>query len=723
MSITQLANSAFNSNREKNTSANIVKLAAFLVALYIQRHYFPDTKYEYNYNYLNPLAMTNVPENNCFEPILGFSLPNLPKGELPKWEWIIKVVFALVTIAINSYLYKNSGLSPAIANDLQQIETQLDNISTELTEGENHESLKNIVKQLRSNLEKIDKDLEIDRQLQELQQQKSAGKSILEIIQDSFQEVDNKVNQIFQENLKYLELTEQEAIADLQEIVKYSAKLAELADGKISQVESAPQSPTLDDYDEQFQLIKKPAIAYNFQQDLIFAYLQVAGSNPLVIEQFQTADSRLPVTAEQYTQIAAQFGITDSLAAALGDGRLYVADYALLNSLVNGSFVSPELVQQKYLATPVALFAVPPVGSQSRSLFPVAISYPQTTISTQWTLFTPLDGESWMTAKNIVEMTDSNYHEVVSHLGRTHLVVEPFIVPTHHLPENHCLRTLLIPHFEGTVLINYGAHAVLVAPGGSVDSLLASSVGGDQALAAKATQSYLFNFNEISFPQTLANRNVTDTTKLPTYPYRDDGLLIWNAIESWVRDYFNIYYTDDLSVQKDTDLQTWALTLVSLQGGRLQNFGDDGQGKIQTKEYLVKAVATVIFTASAQHAAVNFAQKELMMYTPAFPLARYLAAPTNPQNSESFIKGLPSLSQAQSQISTLYLLGSVYYTELGQYSPSAFPENAQLQAALKTFQANLQAAETTIKERNRQADRLMPYEFLLPSQIPQSINI
>lgn len=60
---------------------------------------------------------------------------------------------------------------------------------------------------------------------------------------------------------------------------------------------------------------------------------------------------------------------------------------------------------------------------------------------------------------------------------------------------------------------------VLVAPGSTVDFLLASSVGGDQDLAAKAAQSYLFNFNEISIPQTLANRHVTDTNKLPTYPF------------------------------------------------------------------------------------------------------------------------------------------------------------------------------------------------------------
>jgi arachidonate 15-lipoxygenase len=85
--------------------------------------------------------------------------------------------------------------------------------------------------------------------------------------------------------------------------------------------------------------------------------------------------------------------------------------------------------------------------------------------------------------------------------------------------------------------------------------------------------------------------------------------------------------------------------------------------------------------------------------------------------------GLPSLSQAQNQINILYLLGSVYFTTLGDYPADTFPANAQLNNALHQFQANLQAATATITVRNQSRDRLLPYEFLLPPNIPQSINI
>ncbi|MBD2388094.1 hypothetical protein H6G32_22245 [Cylindrospermum sp. FACHB-282] len=515
--------------------------------------------------------------------------------------------------------------------------------------------------------------------------------------------------------------------------------------------------------------------------------MQVAGPNPLMLQQIAQLDSRLQITENTYSDVAKFYGVSDTLNTALAEGRIYLADYTLLlDTLVDGSFR-----QQKYISPPLALFAVPPNNYRDRSLFPVAISLRETTISEEWKLFTPLaaknnaaaiennaaaiknnaaaiennvaaienntaaikynleaiknntaaiknhaaaiknhaaatdtNADTWMTAKNIVQMADSNYHELVSHLGRTHLVVEPFVVATNKLPKNHPLKNLLKPHLEGTVLINYGAHAFLIAPEGGVDELLAGEIKSSQTVAVKAAQSYLFNFNDIDFPSTLKIRGVDDASKLPNYPYRDDGLLIWGAIESWVREYFSVYYKSDLSVSQDNALQTWGSTLSSDQGGRLQNFGNDGKGGITTIDYLVKAVSTIIFTASAQHAAVNFPQKELMMYTPAFPLARYLPVPTDPQQPENFIKGLPPLEQALEQINLLYLLGSVYYTNLGNYSASAFTD-PNVTSALEKFQTNLKDIEQQINLRNSNSkgDRIIPYEFLLPTKIPQSINI
>lgn len=711
------------SDLNTNKASELVKLIAYLVALYVEIRFFPNNKYEYNHSYLDPLAMTNVPESKILDKVFGLPFPNLPKDELPSIQWIGKVIFRLVVTVINTYLSNKS--------DSLDKSGSLEAAANEFNELESKEDLKNAVAKLVSILKDIDEDLKIDEQLQNSNQlisnERPQGR-ILASIQNKLQEIHIKRTQFFnqspQESDNNLEPSEKSTIESFQEIIKYTAKLAELADNQIPSLRFSPDSANLDNYDNLFRIIPKPTISYHFQEDKYFAYMQVAGPNPLMLQQIAQLDSRLPITENTYSDVAQLYGVSDTLNNALAEGRIYLADYTLLDTLANGNYPA----QQKYISAPVALFAVPPDSYRERSLFPVAISYRQTTISNEWELFTPLvadtNADTWMTAKNIVQMADSNYHELVSHLGRTHLVVEPFVVATNQLPENHSLKNLLKPHLEGTVLINYGAHTSLIAPGGGVDELLASSIGSDQTLAAKGAQSYLFNFNDIDFPNTLKNRGVDDSSKLPTYPYRDDGLLIWGAIESWVKDYFSLYYSSDSSVLNDQYLQAWASTLISLDGGRLQNLGDDGQGQIKTLDYLVKAVSTVIFTASAQHAAVNFPQKNLMMYPPAFPLARYLPVPRDPQQPENFINGLPPISQAQGQVNLLYLLGSVYYTNLGNYSTSAFTDD-RVKSPLEKFQTNLKDIEQQINQRNSNSsgDRIIPYEFLLPTKIPQSINI
>ncbi|MGQ2931438.1 MAG: lipoxygenase family protein, partial [Sphingopyxis sp.] len=48
---------------------------------------------------------------------------------------------------------------------------------------------------------------------------------------------------------------------------------------------------------------------------------------------------------------------------------------------------------------------------------------------------------------------------------------------------------------------------------------------------------------------------------MPEYPYRDDALLLWNAIAQWVGDYVATYYLSDTDVSGDHELQAWAIDL------------------------------------------------------------------------------------------------------------------------------------------------------------------
>ena len=244
--------------------------------------------------------------------------------------------------------------------------------------------------------------------------------------------------------------------------------------GKFATVFSPVSS--LEDYKQLFQLISLPAVSQNFQEDAMFAAMRVAGPNPLIIERMKALDARLPITEEQYQSV---MGTQDSLEKAVADGRLYLADYSVFDGALDGSFPAA----QKFNYAPLALFAVPPGG---QSLVPVAIQCaPQPGPANP--IFLPRDGDSWLIAKTIVQIADANFNEAVSHLGRTHLFIEPFIIATHNqLSPTHPLFILLTPHFEGTLAINDAAQRRLIAPCSLVDSNLS---GNDRPSASVCRES------------------------------------------------------------------------------------------------------------------------------------------------------------------------------------------------------------------------------------------
>jgi arachidonate 15-lipoxygenase len=128
----------------------------------------------------------------------------------------------------------------------------------------------------------------------------------------------------------------------------------------------------------------------------------------------------------------------------------------------------------------------------------------------------------------------------------------------------------------------------------------------------------------------------------------------------------------------------------------------------------------ILFTASAQHAAIGTPQASLMTYAPAFPLAGYSPAPVSNQNATEadYLRLLPPWLQAQGQLNTLYLLGTVDYTRLGRYQNGYFSDE-RVQPKLERFQARLERIEAVIVRRNQTRPA---YEFLRPSQIPQTIQ-
>ncbi|OUS25654.1 hypothetical protein A9Q99_20945 [Gammaproteobacteria bacterium 45_16_T64] len=470
---------------------------------------------------------------------------------------------------------------------------------------------------------------------------------------------------------------------------------------------------------EQFQSIVVPNSVSNADNDDAFAALQVAGPNPLVIRR---VIDRLPknfrVENASYQRV---MGEGDSIALAIAENRLYYADYHELSKMVPGTF--PE---QKYISAPFALFAVSK-GDTAGTLKSVAIQLRQTPSSNN-PVFYPFHEDAWPVAKLHVQTADANYHELISHLGLTHLLLEPIAVSTHRmLSEDHPLFTLLLPHIQGTLFINNAAILTLINPGGSVDSLLGGTIESDWAVVAGALGE--LDFNARMLPNQLADRFVANQELPLAYPYRDDALDVWQATREWVSDYLAIYYPSDSDVINDKALQAWVQDLISTDGGNIGGLGErmtpNGDLGIYTVGYLTDVLTMAVFTASAQHAAVNFPQLTVMSYTPAMQMASYAPLPTSEHcsSSQDILATLPPLEQSLKQMLLTQLLGGVYFTRLGDYNRHQrgnYFQNTQVQGALDTFRDRLDKVEQRIGKRNLTRPT---YETLLPSRIPQSINI
>lgn len=468
-----------------------------------------------------------------------------------------------------------------------------------------------------------------------------------------------------------------------------------------------PDRPqNIEEYAQLFQVIGLPGVSTDFNQDSIFSSMRTSGPNPLLIERLTKKLPNFPVTNKQY-----QFVMPgDSLEAALKDGRLYICDYKLLHTIQADATVQPV----KYNYVPIALFAV---HKNTGALIPVAIQTQQKPSSDN-PIYIADGSYDWLMAKTIVEMADGNFHELVSHLGRTHLYIEPFVVATgRNFSKDHPIMKLLLPHFEGTIFINFLAVNKLIAPGGAVEQLLDGTL---ESLLETTVAGVEDNpFNEAFLPETFAARGVND---LQDYAFRDDASLYWEAISKWVKGYLDKSLTTPIG--KDPEIQAWYNDLVSQDGGRVKGFGE--KGGIRTKGYLTKALTMMIYTSSVQHAAVNFPQYNLMSYCPNMPLASYTSFPKKDKNnkiipatSKDYLNLLPTTARAKTQLDVGATLGGIYYTELGQYEANQFNKGITI-GPLKKFQADIKGIGETIQERNTNR---RPYETLLPEGIPQSINI
>jgi hypothetical protein len=335
-------------------------------------------------------------------------------------------------------------------------------------------------------------------------------------------------------------------------------------------------------------------------------------------------------------------------------------------------------------------------------------------------VFTPSDEFwLWQTAKTHFQCADAQFHEAVSHLLRTHLVMEVFAVAMHRsLSRAHPVHQLLVPHFRFTMAINHAARTSLIAPHGAIDRTFAAGAAGALALVSTVWETD-WSFEQYDLATDLARRGVDDPKLLPNFHYRDDALVLWSAIEEFVAAVVGNFYAGDRDVVEDDELQGWLRELAAPEGGQLRGL----PARLDSSQALVKLVTSIVFTASAGHAAANNGQYDMYGYIPNAPGAMYRPPPATRDalTEADLAAALPQGEAIDEQLLLARLLSEPTQAPLGTYDADFFAGRPEVEQLVKRFQRRLNAIGEEIDARN--VKLAVPYTYLHPKSIYPSVEI
>ncbi|KAH9301871.1 hypothetical protein KI387_013454, partial [Taxus chinensis] len=493
-----------------------------------------------------------------------------------------------------------------------------------------------------------------------------------------------------------------------------------------------------------------------WKKDEEFARQMISGVNPVCIQRLQSfppkskldpkiyGDQMSCITAAHIEKNLDGFKVNQ----ALQKNKLFILDHhdSLMPYMnrVNG------LDTTKTYASRTVLFL-----KEDGTLKPVAIELslpPSQGGGGGAKVFTPAEegaqGALWQLAKAYVSVNDSGIHELITHWLKTHAATEPYIIAAkRQLSVMHPVSRLLSPHFRYTMHINALARQILINAGGLLEQ---SVFSGKYSMEMSAVVYKNWRFDEEGLPADLLksldaimtlNRGVAVVDDsmphglklmIEDYPYAVDGLEIWSAIQTWVGEYLSIYYSSDELVRGDTELQAWWHEIRNV--GHADKKEETWWFNMETIAELEKTLTTIIWVASALHAATNFGQYAYSGYMPNRPaVSRRFIPEEGTEDFEelvnsrdtAFLKTVSNKFQATMGMSIIEILSrhSTDEVYLGQSaSPRGWTCEERVLNAFDRFGGRLMEIEKNISERNedkafnnRRGPAQVAYTLLYPN--------
>ncbi|KAK1900610.1 Hydroperoxide isomerase ALOXE3 [Dissostichus eleginoides] len=476
-------------------------------------------------------------------------------------------------------------------------------------------------------------------------------------------------------------------------------------------------------------------VAGHWMEDDFYGYQFLNGVNPGVIKRCSELPTNFPVTEEMVKPFLEE---GSSLQKEMEKGNMFLYDQKKMDGIPPAAYNGEPL----HVTAGLCLLNVNP----ENKLMPIAIQLNQQP-SEKNPIFLPSDPETdWLLAKIFIKNADCMDHESVHHLMRTHFLAEVFAVaalrsfpvihPIYKVPSvtlmMFCLLSaessvllghlyffplsvqLLFPHFRHTLDLNTNGRLSLLGPDGVLSD---SSLGIDGLMELMRRDLSEMTYSSLCLPENIAARGLES---IPNFYYRDDGLKLWNIIQSFVKAVVEHYYPSDSEVHRDTELQDWISEVFT--HGFLGNKASGFPAAFHTVEEVVKFTTMVIFTTTVQHTAVNSGQYDYSSWAPNGSLLLRKPPPTTKGQSsmKTVLETLPNVGETVRLAAFTWLLSDKYadYIPLGTYPEERFDE-PEPKKMIKEFQAELSCLSEAITTRNSHLE--LPYTYLDPAEIENSI--
>ncbi|XP_052793619.1 allene oxide synthase-lipoxygenase protein-like isoform X2 [Mya arenaria] len=455
------------------------------------------------------------------------------------------------------------------------------------------------------------------------------------------------------------------------------------------------------------EIFSEPDGAKRWSNDLFFGNQRIASMNHSCIELCTEIPDKLGVTEEMLKPFLEGCSLKEMLDAK----RLFIVDHNILTGLPHRKGF--------YTCVPIALFFV----NEKQHLVPIAIQLHQEK-GPDNPIFLPDDSPNvWLKAKMWFNNADANVHQSLTHLGYTHLLMEGITVVTHrNLSQSHPIFKLLAPHFLYLIAINTRGLELLVSPNGWVDKTMNVGIAGMFELIRRGLNKWRMDV-EGTLPNDLKRRGVLDQNILPGYHFRDDALLIYNAINTYVRKYVDLYYDSPEKITGDWEIQAWGAELVKdrAQGGCGLN-GVPSNGQFASKDDLYLVLTSIIYSCSVAHASTNFPQYDEYAFPPNYPALLNGEPPKDktPIEESELVSMLPDKPTTLDMMTVTKILSSRGTKSLGDFEVQYIFE-PEARKIVDEFRADLAEISKTVKERNKKRD--IPYPHLDPEIVPNSISI